>query len=287
MKYAIRNTIILAVILLLVIGGFYLANITPKNNLEKLKKSYQENLQLLEDLRAAHPNLEDQFKIEYLLEDLQERKRKTGKYILKKEDPIFSYQYFLDICQRFSADLDFDFNISQRTDAEEKTYNSYTLTGIAKLTDLYTFLYNLEKQYLLYIITNIDIGEESTADGTIRYTLTIQGYSSDSGTVEAESPWRQLPRRNIKYDPLRSRIHGPIVRAQEEEFVNIQTVKVIGLSAEKAFLAEEDGTITILQPGEKVAYGYLDYINLEEQYVQFKLNQIGIITTHKLYLEKE
>ncbi|MFO7896241.1 MAG: hypothetical protein R6U84_04845 [Candidatus Cloacimonadales bacterium] len=287
MKYAIRNTIILSVILLLVAGGFHLTTIPTAKEVEKLKQAYQENVQLLEDLRAAHPNLEDQFKIEYLLEDLQEKKRKTGKYILKKEDPIFSYQYFLDICQRYSIDLDFDFNISQRTEADNISYNSYTITGISRLSDIYRFLYHLEKQYLLYIITNIDLSEESTADGTVRYTITIQGYQADTGTVEAESPWRQLPSRTISYDPLRSRIHGPIVRAQEEEFVDIQKVQVIGLSAEKVFLAEENGSITILKTGDKVAYGYLDYINLEEQYAQFKLNQIGVTTTHKLYLEKE
>lgn len=287
MKYAIRNSIILFIILLLVFTGFKVYSIPNSTKVKKLKKTYQENLKLLEDLRTQNPNIEDQYKIEYLLSDLQEKKRQTGKFILKKEDPIFSYKYFLDICDKFSSKMEFDFNISKQTDANNQTFNSYTLTGIAYIDEVYNFLYQLEKQYLLYIITAVDITEESTKDATVKFEISIQGYQADSGTVEEEAPWRTLPPRHITYDPLLSRIHGPIERSYEEKFINVEKVRVIGLSAEKVFLAEENGTITVLAPGDKVGYGYIDYINLEEQYVQFKLNKIGIITTHKLYLEKE
>ena len=286
MKYTLRNSLILVVVLLIVIGTFYVKNIPIKKDLEKLKHSYQENLKMLESLQSENPNMDDEYRIKYLLEDLQEKKLKTGKYILKKEDPIFSYNYFLDICDKFGADLEFDFFISARSD-DANNFNSYTLSGVAKIQDVYTFLYHLERQYLLYIITGVELREESTEDQTVKYEIKIEAYQSDMGTVEDETPWRELPPRNLDYNIFISRIHGPIDSPYEEQFLDIETAKVIGLSTDKAFLSDETGTIYVLIPGDKVAYGYVDNINTEEQYVQFRINKIGVVTTHKLYLKKE
>ncbi|MCK4956655.1 MAG: hypothetical protein KAS49_03400 [Candidatus Cloacimonetes bacterium] len=287
MKYTIRNSIILLIICLLVIAGFYLASISTVKEVNVLKNAYQENLKILEKLRSQNPNIEEQFKIEFILEEIQEKKLKTGKYILKKEDPIFSYQYFLDICDKFSAKMNFDFNISEKADLENSKFNTYSLTGIAEISSIYQFIYNLEKQYLLYIITDVDISEESTEDKTARYNIVIQAYQSDIGTVENEFPWRFLSKRVLNHDPFISRIHGPITKKYEELFLDIEKIKIIGFSAEKVFLTDENGTIKVLSVGDKVAYGYLDYIDLENQFIQFKLNKIGLETTHKLYLEKE
>lgn len=286
MKHAIRNSLILIIILFVVIGGFIAQGLPYKKELKKLKKSYQENLKLLQDLQADNPNIEDQYRIKYLLEDLSEKKLKTGKFILKKEDPIFSYRYFLDICDKFDAQLDFDFFISKRADDKEN-YNNYTLSGTSKIKDVYNFLYNLERQYLLYIITGLELKEQSIEDQTINYQIQIQAFYSETGTVEAESPWRTLPPRNLSYNILSSRIHGPINKPYEEKFIDIETASVIGLSLDKAFISTVNGTIVVLSSGDKVAYGYVDQINLDEQYVQFRINRIGVVTTHKLYLEKE
>lgn len=287
MKYAIRNSIILIVILLIVVLSFHFSSSSNVKEVVKLKKSYQDNLALLENLRTENPNMEEQFKIEFVLNDLHDKKRKTGKYLLKKEDPTFSYQYFLDICDKYSAELNFDFNILKTTNEDKQSFNTYVLTGTSTISSIYTFLYNLEKQYLLYIITDIDLSEESTEDRTIKYVITIQAYHSESGTVENESPWRALPKREISYNPLFSRIHSPIIKKHEEKFIDIEKSTVIGLSIEKAFLVDESGSVQVLSIGDKVAYGYLDYIDIDKQFVQFRLNQIGIDTKHKLYLEKE
>ena len=267
-------------------GIFYINNLPIKKELSKLKQSYQENLKLLEELQSKNPNIDDEYRIKYLLEDLQEKKLKTGKFILKKEDPIFTYKYFLDICDKFGANLDFDFFISAKSDSESN-FNSYTISGIAKIQDIYTFLYHLERQYLLYLITGVELREESTENQTIKYEIKIEAYQADTGTVEAETPWRELPPRQLDYNIFKSRIHGPIESQYEEQFINIETAKVIGLSTDKAFLSDGSGTIYVLIPGDKVAYGYVDSINTEEQYVQFRINKIGVVTTHKLYLKKE
>ena len=62
---------------------------------------------------------------------------------------------------------------------------------------------------------------------------------------------------------------------------------MIGITPDKIFVRTTNEEIIILVPGDKVAYGYFDRIDWEEQTAVFKINRTGVNTEKTLYLNKE
>ncbi|MBT3756930.1 MAG: hypothetical protein HOG24_11685, partial [Candidatus Cloacimonetes bacterium] len=70
------------------------------------------------------------------------------------------------------------------------------------------------------------------------------------------------------------------------EFLDLNSSGMIGLTPDKVFMKDRIGRIHILEIGDKVAYGTLEFINWDEQYATFQLNEIGITKDRKIYLNE-
>jgi len=81
---------------------------------------------------------------------------------------------------------------------------------------------------------------------------------------------------NLTYNPFYSQIHAPLDRTEEEKYININASLLIGLTPDKVFLRDINGSIVTLVPGSRVAYGYLNYIHWKQQCAVFNINRIGI-----------
>ncbi|RLC58251.1 MAG: hypothetical protein DRH89_01590, partial [Candidatus Cloacimonadota bacterium] len=108
----------------------------------------------------------------------------------------------------------------------------------------------------------------------------------ETATEIGDIPFRKLKYKNVRYDPFYSRIHAPVLDEEEQEFLDIYSSGMIGLTPNKVFIKDRIGRIHILEIGDKVAYGTLESINWKEQYATFQLNEIGVIKDMKIYLNE-
>ena len=312
MNYALRNTLILTVLLILVFVGFLLGNTSSVKKRDEIKVTYENNKKQLDELLAAHPDIKDHDRFIQALKDLEEKVKRESKLIPQKNDPTITYNYLLDICDNYCPDLKFNFIYNKLSKIEDIDYYTFTIAGTAPVRSFYSFIYQIESQYLLYVIESIRINEEVKEEisiGNVRFTIVLNAYfeelssefedidtASELGdtaqeleeavTEPEEITFRKLKYKNIKYDPFYSRIHAPLPDEEEEEFLDIYSAGMIGLTPSKVFMKDIIGRIHILELGDRVAYGTLRSINWKEQYATFRLNEIGINKDTKIYLNE-
>ncbi len=289
MSYALRNTLILSVLLILVFVGFLLGNNSSVKKLNEIKTRYENNQKQLDELLAAHPDIKDHDRFIEALKELEEKVKRESKIIPQKNDPTITYQYLLDICDNFCPELKFDFVYNRLSKVEDIDYYTFTITGTAPVRSFYSFIYQIERQYLLYIIESIKINEKFEDDistGKVEFTLVLNAYFEETAPELGEVPFRKLKYKNVEYDPFYSRIHAPLPEEEEAGFLDINLAGMIGLTPNKVFMKDQLGKIHILELGDRVAYGTLRSINWKEQLAIFQLNEIGITKDKKIYLNE-
>ncbi len=289
MNYALRNTLILSILLVLVVVGFLLGNTSSVKKLKVIKTTYESNQKQLNDLNAANPDMKDHELFVKALKDLEKKVQRESKLIPQKNDPTITYKYLLDICDNFSPNLKFNFIYNRLNKIENISYFTYTIAGKAPIRSFYSFIYQIECQYMLYVIESIKINEDvkdEISTGDINFTIVLNAYFEETASELGEIPFRKLKYKNIAYDPFYSRIHAPMPDEKEQEFLDIYSAGMIGLTPNKVFMKDRIGRIHILELGDKVAYGTLESINWKEQYAVFKLNEIGINKDKKIYLNE-
>ncbi len=289
MQYAIRNSIILTGLLLLVILGFFFGNSKTVKKRDSLKSTFEQNMQQLENLKATHPDIQDRDLVVKSLEEMEKTIQEESKIINKENNPALTYDYLLDICETFCPGLEFDFLYNKTGKVESTFYNIYTIIGTAPIQTLYTFIYQIENQYLLYIIDSINLSENvdvkgSIPAGSVDFTIVINAYYESDAPEFPGILFRKLKYKNLAYNPFYSRIHGIIPDEKESQFIDTNTCSMIGLTPDKIFLRDYYSRIHVLSTGDKVAYGYLSSINWDEQYAVFKINEVGVMKEKIIYL---
>ncbi len=73
MPYVIRNTIVLAVLLLIVLFVSIIGNANSVRKFEEAKKSYNEKVKMLETLKRTDPDIKDEARIIKELENMQKK----------------------------------------------------------------------------------------------------------------------------------------------------------------------------------------------------------------------
>jgi len=161
------------------------------------------------------------------------------------------------------------------------------LNGSGNIESLHFFIYQVEYQPPLYVIESIRISETSVAlKDTVDFSMKLNVfYDQKIGTSISEIPFRSFSYSNLTYNPFYSQIHAPLDRTEEEKYININASLLIGLTPDKVFLRDINGSIVTLVPGSRVAYGYLNYIHWKQQCAVFNINRIGINQEVKMYLQ--
>ena len=289
MRYAIRNSLILLALLLFVVLVVVITNAQSNRKLKTLQKSNMESKAQLASLKAANPDMQDQEMFAGNLENLERRVKNESKFISRENTPTSTYKYLLDICDRSCPDLKFDFKYTDNGMVETTMYNSYSIIGEGPLRLLYQFIHQIENQFMLYVIDSIMLTSIDSADKPedyVIFTIDLRAYYEDTAIEMEDIPFRNLKHRTISNNPFIARIHGPMPDEYELNFVNINTGILIGLTVNKAFMQDDKGKIHVLNVGDKVAYGYLDRIEWNEQSAVFKLNEIGIVEEKVIILSE-
>lgn len=287
MPYAVRNTLILTGLLIIVFLGFFIGNSGSVKKLNTIKISYESNQKQLNDLQAANPDMKDHELFLESLKELEVKVQTESKIIPQKNDPTLTYKYLLDICDNFCPEVKFDFRFTKSGRVENIGYRTYAIFGQATVRALYTFIRQIESQFMLYVIDSVKLLEDVKDDvstGKVDFTIMVNAYYEEDSPEVEEVMFRKLKYKQLTYNPFYSRIHGKIPDEEQQRFLDPYRATMIGLSPDKVFLKDSEGRIHVLEKGDKVAYGYLHSINWDIQGAVFKLNEIGVTKEKIIYL---
>jgi len=288
MEYAVRNTIVLALLLLLVIGGSYWGNRKSSVVLNKAQATFDDLRETVDGLKRANPDLINEEMIISALERMEERARENVKIILKDDNPTITYKYLVDVIDRYCPELVFNFLADKSGQQDMISYNSYKIDGSSSFSDFYKFIDHLENESPLLTIESISLKEQFDAiSDTVQFHLSFKSYFEGNGIPYEEVSMKNLKHLYFRYNPFQTRIHSPLGYSDLEEEVILEKAILIGLTPEKIFMRDHHGELRILFPGDKIAFGNLISINWEEQYAAFTINKTGVNEKKIIYTDKE
>lgn len=296
MNYAIRNTIILMILLIILVSGFVIANTRLSKERNLFNVQLTEITNNLKNLKLANPDYNDIEELTINYQKMYKHDQRYGKIIPETNSPTDSYLYLLDLIDKYSPNMDFDFRLRENSNNDYAFFNRYEINGISNINSLYKLVSQIEKNIMLYTVENLEIMEEMTTDpitenpifDQVSFNLSINAYyQEDIVETILNKRIRTIASKSLPYNPFRTRIYAPKFDSEEEEFINIDYASVIGLTPDRVFLRNDNEEIVTLQTGDKVAYGNLESIDWENQFVVFKINRTGITESKILYFYKE
>ncbi|MHA1692675.1 MAG: hypothetical protein ACTSU7_13710, partial [Candidatus Heimdallarchaeaceae archaeon] len=244
MSYAVRNSLILGILLLVVLSFVLYYNVTFSKELNELDNIYKLRSNDLVNLITANPDYMDLDRITNEFAAMKQKQRDSGKIIPKLNTPAKTYSYLLNISERYCPNIKFNFELiaaDAKLDGYDNIlYNIYSLEGISDVNSIYTFLYHLEKQVMFHTVENLHLTEgiedvaidatKTTKVSKVDFKITLNSYYDSTGEDENLSPNRKLKFAKLKYNPFFSRIHEPNYNSEEEIYINILTSSLIGLT---------------------------------------------------------
>jgi len=293
MTYAIRNSVILLSLMIIIIIVMAVNNSKSLKVLHRVAQEKNMKANILRELRRQNPDLVNEKQIIEEHKALLAEAEKKTKHILKNDTPTLTYDYLTSLSKKYGKNLKFDFITGDTGAIGETFYDKYRITGNANVFSIYDFIYQLEKQPPLYTIEKFSLIENekgSIFSDTLHFDIELNVYFDANGTDISDINLRQLPYSKISYNPFRFRVYEPKEEDNEEEngeFVNVEKVKMIGITKDKVFLKIQGHYVKSLSIGDEVAYGYLKKIDMKNQLAVFKINRTGISQEKILKIEKD
>ena len=276
MSYAIRNTLILLVTLLLFVAGAY-------SYLQFVQKS--EINSLTKELASLKTDYNSKIQIRDQYRPLLDRYEKAKEIVLGYDKKLYGtnnpddvYDYLSEINDK-NLELYYDFSFSDSVALEQYGIITSTINGAGIYADFVNFVNKIENSALLNKIEEVAISPATNLDTNeyVNFSLILKSYYQKvniGAENEIEAPYKINEEVSI-YNPLKPLILQSIP-LNEDNLVNIEQSRLIGLTSTRVFLINQDGQTKTLKLGDKVYLGYLEEINIEQNEVIFNLDKGGI-----------
>jgi hypothetical protein len=285
MNHALRNSLILFVILVVIIGLFYFNNNNITQEIEVVEASLRTASRELQKYEGIQP---DTLRLAHLRAQysfIENWTAENSKFFLAEDNTRISWAYLQEITRRFNPNFQFNFNTVSRPAG-----NDYSITGSSRVSDLYAFLNFIEGLGALYTIENMSINPMlvETDEGIrneVSFTILLRPWVDRSkGRNILNTPFRRVSYTSLPRDPFRAAIHNPMTDAVQERLLKHDNLRFISFTRDQAFFLSPDNQVITLKPNDPVAYGNFSHIDRNNRAV-FRINRTGIIDTVYINLE--
>lgn len=286
MSYALRNTLILTVTLLLIAGSaFAYIKFVQQSEIEELSKE----LESLNTDYTAKAQIRDEYP------PLLSRYNKAKEIVLNYDKQLYLdnnpddvYDYLSEINDE-NLELYYDFAFQDSVIEDKYGILNSRINGAALYSDFVTFINKIENSALLNKVSQVTIRptRDSDSDDYIDFSLQLNSYYQK----EDLQTQKDIGER-FRFDPTIS-VFNPLkplilkdVPSNIDELINVNSSRIIGLTSRRVFLIDQTGKTQILKPGDKVYLGYLQEINIKDREVIFNLDKGGIKELFTLEVER-
>jgi hypothetical protein len=288
LSYAIRNTIVLVVLLLIVLGvGGYIWAVKQPAKIEEQENRIAE----LDRQIARIPGLIAEYnRLNEELEDQRRRWEGRTKDIPRVDITGETYDYFNRSIDRSGGFVKLDMIYGGKTEQERYGYNTYNLRGEAPFFVFYNFLWYLENGRRLYRLQQVNFRGVETRDTEtemprlmVTFDMQLRGYFTSVEELFTSTAPRAVRPNVVRYNPFQPLILSdipPNIRG----LVEAERSELRAVLPDRAILVDHEGVIRTLREGDEVYLGYVTKFVPEESRVEFLLNKGGIFERFNLYI---
>lgn len=293
MPYAIRNSIILAALLILItgLGGAYIYFYQdPKiDELAVEREEVRNQLGDPEELLNRLIQVQDQ------VASLNSAWRMRPKTLPPVEVASETNRYLNDILQQ-SAELDLNVFTQERVDQQGCGYYRYHLAGQGSFNSFGRLIQYLEFGPRMMKVVNFDVrsvhlinDELGTIEHIVQFDVDMLAYFSNQKPFEDTLQTVSIPNTTfaaITHDPFQSLV-VPEVPPNTFNLPNVERSTLLAIMKGRAFISDQNSKLVMLSEGDEVYLGYVSKIMPERRQVLFLLNKGGIIERYILTLSTE
>lgn len=290
MNLKVRNTIGLAVLLLLITaaGGIY-SFVVQKNMI----KSRKQKVESLQKEKYDTKGLKERLAVVKKKADVLDSILAARKYNIPEVVPQTKFYNFVNKSS-FGFAPETQINIQYSESKTDKNYNYYIykLAGSGEFNDIYNLIFAIEQSKELKkvkvgkITSYISTDDEGIPHYLVNFELEAYVYYANSDRFITKN----LIENNLVPGELYN-IFYPLIRTEippnVDNLMEVEGAKLLALLPEGAYMADAKGNTFVLWEGDKVYLGYLTKIDYDKNKVAFILNKGGIIEKVNLQLEKE
>jgi len=291
-SYKIRNTIALAVIVLLVtiIGGYVTFFYQPKKIDQNKKETAKITAQLQDNTEQMNAIDQNQKKLRETLHRWNNRVKEISGSDVSSQ----TYGYLSDIIDESGAQQ-LKMNLSLTGTKEQGTvgYNTYKITGVSEFPNIFRFIWLLENGRKLYKISNLTLRSDEVSSDSVEFPQISMSYDMDINAYFTKEATLGMPvmKPDSTPQPIMSNPFQPSVLrktpANVRNLVDVDKVSVKATANGKALVMNEQGKLVTLQVGDEVYLGKVSNIIPREGIVEFILNDGGIVFTKRLQIQFE
>ncbi|MEF3694804.1 MAG: hypothetical protein V3576_05590 [Candidatus Cloacimonadota bacterium] len=283
MQNTTRNSLVLAVLLIMVLALGIAVTRRFDSGAEEYEKKNQRAEATIRQLEYQLSKI-DSLRAQY---DIQQIVAQQSKLILGEDSPTITYQYLLKLLRWMGRQMIFDFAMSEGG-GEQANWHEYVISGRGLYQDLIHLTANLEHQKTIVTIEELTIGADAiAASDTVTYSMIIRTHFKEGGMEPESIEKSNVPGIYDSFVAFKTRIYDtPPTLEYDPRLLNIDNAQLIGISANKVFIRDENRVIRILSLNDRIAGGYLYSIDPSQGKVIFKVDTYGLWENRTLFINQ-
>ncbi len=274
MKHGIRNTLILAATLIVMLAGgwFFLDyQYTPQiEELEQQQAQREQEFNSYAETAALYEETLLELNRQYYIRD------NHPKELFHNHRSGRVYDYIRQLNQGISF-TNFNYSIRDSTTHGEYGVVSVLLRGEGEYRNLNNFVHRIERSSAIMHIANLQINSITDLGRLSRVTfeMTLQLYYNRDDRLEWQPRMMMADAMgNIGHNPFFPLIHP--VPPNTRNLLDVDESRLIGITSQFILIRDQGGSLKRLTVGDEVYLGTLQRIDTERQEAIFHLNRGGI-----------
>jgi hypothetical protein len=290
LSYALRNTIVLGVMLLIILAiGIYFLGFHYPSQASAITKSMKQ----LDAQLQNTPDLVNQYnEVSLRLNDMEKRWSSRSKDIPTYDATSQTYAY-LNRIMDLSGFVKMDMVYTGVQNKAKYGYNIYNLKGEGTFENLYRFLWYIENGRRLYKIKSITLkgnpvkeNEDEPAVTLVVFEIELHAFFTSLPELASSIGWRDTIATPPFGNPFLAAIAADLP-PNTRGLVEVERSDLKAIIPGKAFVLDQTGIMRSLTEGDEVYLGYVSRIFPEQGRVEFTLNKAGIVEQFELRIRFE
>jgi len=283
MSYAIRNTIILLVVLFTIIGsGYSYIHFVQKSEIEELNKKVselQQDYNQKSEIAAQLPVIQNQY------DAAREFVENFDKALFSSNNPDDVYAFLIELSPGID-NPEFDFVFNDSTINEKYGVINASINGSGNYISAFNFINRIENSQAVQKINNINITPVGEVNNYSRVTFNfnLSSFYDRTSTLEKTGFFTYLRPVDNFSNPF-----FPLIRdipPNEDNLTNVENSRLVGITAKSVYLINQNGRMVQLNINDPVFLGNLERIDLRAGQAIFRLNKGGIVEMVTLEVER-
>ncbi|MDR8391614.1 type 4a pilus biogenesis protein PilO [Aliifodinibius sp. S!AR15-10] len=275
MSYALRNTLILLLVFLLITaGGWCYIAFIQEPELETLENQLTEKrteLASKQQTANQYEPLSEQYEnAQYYIQNYDK-----ALYPDNNEDKVFD---FINRLNTGSSYTDFTFTFADSSSQGQYGVINTSISGTGYYRNVVNMVRKIEFSKPINKVRNLTISPINNVEeyGNVNFSFALESLYRRGTKVET-------PPLTIAESTVTGSVYNPFyplirdIQPNEDNLTNVESSSLVAISSDKVFVIDQNGAMQGIQVGQQVYLGRLESINLKRQSATFVLNKGGII----------